>query len=230
MPRILPQSFFARESLEVALALLGKLLQHGPVTLRITEVEAYRHPGDTANHCRFGPTARNAPMWGPPGHAYVYLCYGIHQLLNLVTDREGEGAAVLIRACEPVAGLELVMQRRGMDKSGPALLTGPGKVGAALGLDTGSSGASLFNGAGLTVRDAPSPERLLVGPRVGVDYAEPAHRDAPWRIAIADTPWVTQRKTLRPLELDVATFLDAQRLTLAPAARALKSARRTRRS
>jgi DNA-3-methyladenine glycosylase len=230
VPRILPQSFFARECLEVACALLGKLLQHGPVTLRITEVEAYRHPGDTANHCRFGPTARNAPMWGPPGHAYVYLCYGIHQLLNLVTDRDGEGAAVLIRACEPVEGLDVVMQRRGMDKPGPALLTGPGKVGAALGLDTRFSGASLFAGTGLTVRDAPTPTPLLVGPRVGVDYAEPLHRDAPWRLAIANTPWVTQRKLLRPLERDVPAFLEAQRLAPAGLAPALKPARRTRRS
>ena len=226
---ILPQSFFARESLEVAVALLGKLLQHGPVTLRITEVEAYRHPGDTANHCRFGATARNAPMWGPPGHAYVYLCYGIHQLLNLVTDREGEGAAVLIRACEPIEGVDTVMQRRGMDKIAPALLTGPGKVGAALGLDTGFSGASLFDASGLTVRDAPPAEHVLIGPRVGVDYAEPEHRDAPWRLALAGTSWVTQRKTLRPLESSVEAFLDAQRLTLMPSS-ALKPARRTRRS
>ena len=229
VPRILPQSFFARESLEVAHALLGKLLQRGPVTLRITEVEAYRHPGDTANHCRFGPTARNAPMWGPPGHAYVYLCYGMHQLLNLVTDGEGEGAAVLIRACEPVAGFDTILQRRGMDKLAPVLLTGPGKVGAALELDPSFSGASLFDGSELTVRDAPSPEHVLVGPRVGVDYAQPEHRAAPWRLAIAGTRWVTQPKTLRPLDTSVPAFLEAQRLTLAPVP-VLKPARRTRRS
>jgi DNA-3-methyladenine glycosylase len=103
MSRPLPQSFYARECLEVACDLIGKQLVHGPVRLRITEVEAYRHGGDTANHCRFGRTARNAPMWGPPGHAYVYLCYGIHQMLNLVTDEDGRGAAVLVRAAELVA-------------------------------------------------------------------------------------------------------------------------------
>src|SRR3954453_1323710 len=112
MPAFLPQSFYARDALDVAETLLGKLLQRGEVVLRITEVEAYRHPNDTANHCRMGRTPRNAPMWGPPGHAYVYLCYGIHRMLNLVTNDEGEGAAVLIRSCEPVAGLATVAERR----------------------------------------------------------------------------------------------------------------------
>jgi DNA-3-methyladenine glycosylase len=148
MSKILPKAFYARECLEVALALLGKHLHHGEVTLRITEVEAYRHPGDSANHARFGRTERNAPMWGPPGHAYVYLIYGMHQMLNLVTDRDGEAAAVLIRAAEVVDGLPLVRARRG-DKEGPVLLTGPGKVAAALGLDRSFSGASLSPRTGM---------------------------------------------------------------------------------
>jgi DNA-3-methyladenine glycosylase len=80
----LARAFYARDALTVARALLGKQLRRGRVVLRITEVEAYRHPDDSASHCRMGKTPRNAPMWGPPGHAYVYLCYGIHQLLNLV--------------------------------------------------------------------------------------------------------------------------------------------------
>ena len=214
--RPLPRSFYARECLEVAADLVGKLLCHGPVVLRITEVEAYRHPGDTANHCRFGRTARNAPMWGPPGHAYVYLCYGMHALLNLVTDREAEGAAVLIRACEPVAGhAEIAARRRG--QVGPASLAGPGKVAAALGLDVGFSGRSLLDRAGLFVADQPRAQRLLVGPRVGVDYAEPQHRDAPWRLALADTRWVSQRASLRALDQALDAFLESQRC-VAPAA------------
>ncbi len=212
MPKILPTSFYARECLEVAFDLLGKHLHHGEVTLRITEVEAYRHPGDSANHARFGRTERNAPMWGPPGHAYVYLVYGMHQMLNLVTDRDGQAAAVLIRACEVVEGMPIVRARRG-DKEGPLLLTGPGKVAAALGLDRSYSGAVLTRKGGLTVHDAPRVGEVLVGPRVGIDYAEPAHRDAPWRLAIAGTPWVSQRKTLRALEGSVSAFLRAQRLT-----------------
>jgi DNA-3-methyladenine glycosylase len=215
VPRALPQSFFARECLEVALDLLGKLLCAGEVSLRITEVEAYRHPGDSANHCRFGKTARNAPMWGAPGHAYVYLCYGMHALLNLVTDSEGAGAAVLIRACEPVAGHALIAARR-KGQVAPASLAGPGKVAAALGLSVRDSGRPLTKSAGLYVADAPRVQQFLIGPRVGVDYATPEHRDAPWRLALPDTRWVSQRKTLRPWHLDAAAFLAAeQRVTRA---------------
>ncbi|TNE85817.1 MAG: DNA-3-methyladenine glycosylase [Deltaproteobacteria bacterium] len=195
---LLPPSFYARECLEVARDLLGRHLVHGEVTLRITEVEAYRWAvEDTANHCRAGRTARNAPMWGPPGHAYVYLCYGMHQMLNLVTDAEGQGAAVLVRAAEPVAGLALVQARRG-DKRGPALLNGPGKVGQALALDKAFNHHALYEPGGLELHAGEPVEAVLCGPRVGIDYAEPAHRDAPWRLAIAGTPWVSQRRTLRP--------------------------------
>jgi DNA-3-methyladenine glycosylase len=213
MLRPLPQSFYARESLSVASELLGKLLCHGGVVLRITEVEAYRHPGDTANHCRFGRTPRNAPMWGPAGNAYVYLCYGMHALLNLVTDAEGEGAAVLIRACEPVAGhAEVAARRNGL--SGPDSLAGPGKVSAGLGLDLTYSGRSLLDADGLFVADQPRAKRILVGPRVGVDYAQPEHRDAPWRLALPDTRWVSQRQRLRAIDGSVAAFLRSQpRLT-----------------
>jgi DNA-3-methyladenine glycosylase len=209
MPRALPQSFFARECLEVAVDLLGKLLCAGEVTLRITEVEAYRHPGDSANHSRFGQTARNAPMWGPAGHAYVYLCYGVHALLNLVTDREGEGAAVLIRACEPVSGHALIAARR-KGQTGPSSLAGPGKVSAALGVDVGFSGRGLSKKEGLYVADQPRVSAFLIGPRVGIDYATPAHRDAPWRLALPDTRWVSQAKTLRRWHLDPSAFLAAQ--------------------
>ncbi|MET0387282.1 MAG: DNA-3-methyladenine glycosylase [Polyangiales bacterium] len=196
--RVLPQSFYARDALEVAPALLGKLLRHGEVVLRISEVEAYCHPDDSASHCRMGRTTRNAPMWGPPGYSYIYLCYGMHQMLNLVTNPEGEGAAILIRSCEPVSGHALIHTRRG-GIEGPNALTGPGKVGAALGLTTAFSGTPLFDPEGLHLLDAPLPERWLVGPRVGIGYATPAHQQAPWRFALADSAWVTQRKTLVPI-------------------------------
>jgi DNA-3-methyladenine glycosylase len=213
MPRPLPQSFFARECLEVAVDLLGKLLCAGDVTLRISEVEAYRHPGDSANHCRSGKTARNAPMWGPPGHAYVYLCYGMHALLNLVTDATGAGAAVLIRACEPVSGHATIAARRN-GQLGPTSLAGPGKVAAALGLSVRDSGRALNKRSGLYVAQAPAVHQFLIGPRVGVDYATPEHRDAPWRLALSDTRWVSQRKDLRPWQLDVPAFLAAERLVV----------------
>ncbi len=193
----LPQDFYARETLAVARDLLGQLLRRDEVVLRITEVEAYRWPDDTANHCRAGRTKRNAPMWGPPGHAYIYLCYGLHQMLNLVTDVEGHGAAVLIRACEPVDGLDSGRARRG-DREGPVLLTGPGKVGAALGLDTSWSHHALYEPGGLEVLAAPPPVTVLAGPRVGVDYADPEHVAAPWRLAVAGTRWVSHRRHLGP--------------------------------
>jgi DNA-3-methyladenine glycosylase len=198
--RVLTQAFYARDALVVAEALLGKLLCRDDVVLRITEVEAYCHPGDTANHCRMGRTPRNAPMWGPPGHAYVYLCYGMHQMLNLVTNRDGEGAAVLIRACEPVAGHAIIEQRRGgrACANAPVMLTGPGKVGAALGLDAAASGQPLFGKNGLRVLDAPVPAGVLVGPRVGIGYASAEHQAAPWRFALAGSAWVSQRGLLRP--------------------------------
>jgi DNA-3-methyladenine glycosylase len=228
MLRALPESFFARECLEVALDLLGKDLCAGEVTLRITEVEAYRHPGDTANHSRVGKTARNAPMWGRAGHAYVYLCYGIHALLNLVTDGEGAGAAVLIRACEPVSGHTLIAQRR-KGQTGPSSLAGPGKVSTALGVDLSFSGRALTKKEGLFVADRPPVTQFLVGPRVGIDYAAPEHRDAPWRLALADTRWVSQPKTLTAWQLGAPAFLAAQRRShslAAPAARKPSAARR----
>jgi len=195
----LPPDYFARDALEVAHDLIGCTLTHGPVTLRITEVEAYRHPGDTANHARMGRTPRNAPMWGPPGHAYVYLCYGLHQMLNLVTNQEGEAAAVLIRAAEVVAGEEVVRARRA-PVTGPAMLTGPGKVGAALGVTTALSGSPLTGPITVGARDREYAR--LVGPRVGIDYASPEDRAAPWRVAMAGTRWVSVRRGLTPLTED----------------------------
>lgn len=197
---ILPEDFYRRDALEVARDVLGKLLVRDEVVLRVTEVEAYRHlppPGDTANHCRFGRTARNAPMWGPPGRAYVYLIYGMHPMLNLVTGEEGQGEAVLVRAAEPVAGLETIVARRAWTRPmGPALLTGPGKVARALALDTSMSHHPLFEPGGLEVRDAPRVVDALAGPRIGIDYADEAHRLAPWRLADAGSAWVAQRGRL----------------------------------
>lgn len=197
MSEILPREFCARDVLTVARELVGKHLRRGRVELRITEVEAYRWPGDTACHARSGRTERNAAIWGPPGRAYVYLVYGLHQMLNIVTGEDGDAQAVLVRACEPVAGLATIRERRG-GKDGPELLTGPGKVAQALALDTTWSHHELHRDRGLTLREGPPPPALIVGPRVGIDYAEPAHRLLPWRFAAADTPWITHARTLRP--------------------------------
>ncbi|MGR6034641.1 MAG: DNA-3-methyladenine glycosylase [Candidatus Nitrosoglobus sp.] len=197
MTDLLPRDFYARDSLEVAADLLGALLCRDQVVLRITEVEAYRWPDDTANHGRHGRTRRNEALWGPPGRAYVYLCYGIHHLFNVATGENGQAAAVLIRACEPVAGFELIQHRRGGGKLGPNLLTGPGKVGTALGLDLNWNHHPLYEPGELEIRAGTQVKSCLVGPRVGIHYACPEHRDALWRFAIADNPWVSCRSQLQ---------------------------------
>ena len=195
----LDRAFFERDPVEVARDLVGRWLRRDEVVLRITEVEAYRGPHDTACHTSKGRTPRTAPMWGPPGRAYVYLCYGLHQMLNLVAGPEGTGAAILIRSGEPVAGLETIRLRRG-GKEGPVLLTGPGKVAAALGIDTSWSHHDLTEPGGLEILHGEPVERLLVGPRIGIDYAAQADREALWRFAARDTPWVSVPRGLRPAE------------------------------
>jgi len=158
-------------------------------------VEAYGGQGDSASHARSGRTPRNAPMWEEGGRAYVYFCYGMHHMLNVVTGPAGQAEAVLIRACEVVAGLELVLQRRGGVK-GPALLTGPGKVAQALGVDLTRTRETFFEPGGLELLEGSPPDGMLRGPRVGVDFASPEDRDRPWRFAVAGTRWVSQPRTL----------------------------------
>ena len=193
--KVLPQRFYERDALDVARDLLGMHVRNGSVEVRITEAEAYRFPDDTANHCRFGRTRRNAPMWGPPGHAYVYLCYGIHHLLNLVTNADGEGAAVLVRAAEPVRGIALMRERR-RGAEGVALLAGPGRVGEALGLDTSYSGKKVFGRGPFQVLEGREATSVRSGPRIGIGYASTSHKRAPWRVAIAESPWVTHPSRL----------------------------------
>ncbi|KAL8456307.1 hypothetical protein ACS0TY_034499 [Phlomoides rotata] len=195
----LSPDFYQIDALDLAPRLLGKYLKKDDVVLQITEVEAYR-PNDSACHGRFGITARTAPVFGAGGHAYVYLCYGLHMMLNVVADKEGIGAAVLVRACAPVSGLETIQQRRGIKSEKPVLLAGPGKVGQALGLSTEWSGHPLYTPGGLEVLDGPEPEEIVVGPRVGIAYASEEHVKALWRFAIAGSPWISAPKnTLTPL-------------------------------
>ena len=196
---LIPARFYARGAEVVAPELLGMLLCREEVVLRITEVEAYRWPGDTACHARHGRTARNDALWGPPGRAYIYLCYGLHHMLNLVTGRDGEAGAVLVRAAEPVAGLSTVRERR-RGGIGPALLAGPGRLGAALALDRSVNRERLFRRGGLEVRRGPPPDAILGGPRIGIDYAEPDHRALQWRFAAAGSQWVSHRDGLGHLE------------------------------
>jgi DNA-3-methyladenine glycosylase len=174
----------------VAPDLLGYLLCRNGVALRITEVEAYGGQEDTTSHCRFGRTVRNAPMWGPGGHCYVYLCYGIHWMLNIVADCEDRGSAVLVRSCEVVEGMDVVVERRHPPSARPkalgakqsaAICHGPGKVGQALAIGGGLNDHPLFEPGGLELREGGPPVSVERAQRIGIGYAEQKDRDAPMR-------------------------------------------------
>jgi DNA-3-methyladenine glycosylase len=177
----LPASWFARDVEVVARELIGCALVHRQRAGIIVETEAYRGPEDLASHARFGPTKRTSVMFGPGGITYVYLCYGIHQLFNVVTGVEGTGQAVLIRAIAPLRGLP----------DDPAIGRGPGKVSTALALDRRHDRRDLARGA-LFIAPALTPPVIEVGPRVGVDFAGAwAHR--PLRFWWRDHPSVSAR-------------------------------------
>jgi DNA-3-methyladenine glycosylase len=173
---------------EVAPRLIGWELSANGVRGRIVETEAYQGEEDLACHASRGRTPRTAILYGAPGTLYVYLCYGIHWMLNLVCDRPETPAAVLVRGLEIVAGHELAAQRRGAAAPAPGsrgwlrLANGPGKVCQALGLDRRHHGTVL--GADSALRLMPptrAPGALCVGPRVGVAYSGPVWSRQPWR-------------------------------------------------
>jgi DNA-3-methyladenine glycosylase len=199
---ILKREFYARPTLEVARDLLGKVLRHrtpdGVAAGRIVEVEAYIGEDDPACHAAPGPTLRNAPLYGPPGVAYVYLNYGLHHLVNAVTEPVGHPAAVLIRALEPLDGLALMRERRGrvrwrQGKPLPAdheLCRGPGNLSIALGISLAENMRPLTRGrlviedAGETVRD------VIWGPRIGIRVGI----ERPWRATVAGSRSVSAQR------------------------------------
>jgi DNA-3-methyladenine glycosylase len=193
----LPRSFYLAPTLAVARHLLGKVLVHetpdGVVAGRIVETEAYRGPEDRAAHSRGGHrSARNEVMYGPPGHAYVYFVYGMHHCVNVVTQPADVPEAVLLRALEPLAGLEPMRRRRALPDAPPwRLCRGPGALCQALAIDRALNGADLVAGL-LRVLDAPPVAARLVerAPRVGVDYAG-THATRRWRFFVAGTPAVS---------------------------------------
>jgi DNA-3-methyladenine glycosylase len=186
----LDAAFFGRPVVEVAADLLGCTVTHAGTSGVIVETEAY-HQSEPACHAFVGLTARTEVLFGPPGRAYVYRSYGIHALLNAVCEPEGVGAAVLIRALEPLDGLELMRERRGLER--PAdLCSGPGKLTQALGIELTENDTDLATGP---VRFGPPPAawqdvEYVVGPRVGITKAA----DLPWRFCAVGSrsvsrPW-----------------------------------------
>ncbi len=185
----LGRRFFARDTLRVAHDLLGcrlvRVLDGNRLSGRIVETEAYIGEQDEASHASPGLTDRNASMYGPPGHAYVYLIYGMYHCFNVVTDKEGYPAAVLIRALEPVEGLNAMRQRRG-GRPDEQLTSGPGRLCEALAIglqvdsaDLCSPAATIFLEAG----DLAPDERVATGPRVNVRGDSHA-LSVPWRFYV----------------------------------------------
>lgn len=175
---------------EVAPTLIGAVLRHGPVAVRITEVEAYDGAQDPASHAYRGRTARNAALFGPPGHLYVYFSYGMHWAANVVCGPDGTASGSLLRAGEVIEGVEVARSRRGTS-SDRDLARGPGRLTQALGLGAEHRGTDLF-GTGpvrLEARVGPPPA-VSAGPRVGVS----AEADRPWRFWLAGSRFVSDYK------------------------------------
>jgi DNA-3-methyladenine glycosylase len=186
----LDPAFFGRPVLEVAVDLLGCTVSHGGASGVIVETEAY-HDSEPACHAHIGLTARTHVLFGPPGIAYVYRSYGIHALLNAVCEPEGVGAAVLIRALEPLDGLDAMRERRGLDRVAD-LCSGPGKLTQALGIELRENATDLSRGP---VRIGPPPPAWrhvehVAGPRIGITKAA----ELPWRFCAVGSrsvsrPW-----------------------------------------
>ncbi|MGK7371073.1 MAG: DNA-3-methyladenine glycosylase [Candidatus Halalkalibacterium sp. M3_1C_030] len=199
MSHILPDSFYQRDDVvQISRELLGKVLCteiEGSVLTAgiITETEAYRGRDDKACHAHGKRTKRTEIMYHEGGKAYVYLCYGIHHLFNIVTNSEGIADAILIRAIKPVEGFELMLERRGKEEVKPELTAGPGRLSQSLGITTDYYGLDLTAKSAIWIEDrghAISPQNIKSTPRIGVDYAgEDAQR--PWRFHLKESKWVS---------------------------------------
>lgn len=188
MPAALPASFYARPVVDVARDLVGCLVRHGDAVGRIVETEAY-HDSEPACHAFVGRTARTATLFAAPGTAYVYRSYGVHALLNAVCEDERTGAAVLLRALEPLEDVEAMRARRGRSRI-EDLCSGPGKLTQAIGVGLDRNATSLVRGP---VRIEPAPAgdgapRLIAGPRIGITRAV----DLPWRFVAAGSRCVSR--------------------------------------
>ena len=183
---MVPRQFFARSVHDVAPELIGMTLLVAGVGGAIVELEAYESAVDAAAHGFRGRTPRNASMFGPPGHAYVYRSYGIHWCLNLVCEEAGRAAAVLIRALEPTDGIELMRERRGLDE--PRLLcSGPGRLCQALAVTREHDGLPL-DLPPFELRAAERPPAVVAGPRIGISLAA----ELPWRYVAAGSRYLSR--------------------------------------
>ncbi|MFN7919243.1 MAG: DNA-3-methyladenine glycosylase [Bryobacteraceae bacterium] len=186
---ILPRSFYMRDTVDVARGLLGKLLVHAERAARIVEVEAYLGREDRAAHAWRGETGRTRVLFGEPGHAYVYLIYGMYECLNLVAEPAGSPGCVLIRALEPVTGIEAMRTARGAVRRVEDLSSGPGKLTRAMGITREHYGRDVTRGS-LTVRAWPSSgEEIAVSARIGITHC----KDWPLRFFLRENACVSRR-------------------------------------
>ena len=200
MRQVVPRSFYSDPNpVKVARGLLGKIVRvkgkSGDCAARIVETEAYGGTLDRASHAWRGRTERNESMFGRPGTAYIYLCYGIHRMINVVTAPEGVAAAVLIRGVEPLEGIEKMARRRGVPASEFRLTAGPGALTQALGISMKWDRCDLVCGP-ISIEDdgVKVPKaKIETGRRVGVNYAGPAAR-FPWRFWIRGNRWVSRAR------------------------------------
>jgi len=181
----LGEAFYRRSVHDVARDLIGCTVRHGETAGRIVETESY-HMEEPACHAYVGLTERTKTLFGAPGHAYVYFSYGVHSLLNAVCEPEGIGAAVLIRALEPVDGLDTMRRRRGVKRDAD-LCSGPGKLTQALEVGLSLNGSSLLDGP-IAVLEREAEPRIAVGERIGITKAA----ELPWRFCDADSPHVSR--------------------------------------
>ena len=180
------RALLERPVLEVAPLLLGATLRNGDVACRLTEVEAYDGSNDPGSHAYRGPTPRNAVMFGPAGHLYVYFTYGMHWCANVVCGREGSASAVLLRAGEIVDGVQTARSRRSAARADRDLARGPARLCQALGIGRDHNGHDLA-AAPLTLEPGNAPREVRTGPRVGLRAAS----DRPWRFYLPDEPTVS---------------------------------------
>jgi len=195
MFEFLPREFYLQQTQSVARSLLGQLLvrrtQEECLWGRIVETEAYLAERDPGNHAARGRTERNSQLFGPPGTAYVYLAYGCHRLLNAVTQREGVPEAVLVRALEPLGGIELMRQLRKGVPDTRRLARGPGNVGAALAIDLDLNGHDLTREPLFVAAGEPPEEHIVTTTRVGL--SDPKAARLKLRYYLADSPFVSRR-------------------------------------
>ena len=185
---ILKRGFYLRPAIDVARALLGKVLVHGPTAGIIVETEAYLGGEDLASHSAVGVTDRTRVIFGPPGHAYVYFIYGMYECLNLVCEPEGHPGCVLIRALEPTAGLEQMRSRRPTARKPEDLASGPGKLTLAMGITRAQNGVDVTRGP-LVVREPANrgEVNIAVTPRIGISKCA----DLPLRFVIRGNRFVS---------------------------------------